>query len=165
MIRFLDFAGADGWDPQLILVMGGGVAVNLATFRYMAKTWATKVPPLYTVTADGNSPHPKTFAALIPYGPSAGPNRVIDWKLLLGSAMFGVGWGLTGICPGPGVVSFVSGGSHFGVVLPAIVVGMALYEATSAFGYLDEAPSSECGNNSVAPIASRASCCTRPPFI
>lgn len=143
--RFLDVAGSEGWDPQLMMVMAGGVGVNLLTFRVMATSWGAAQPPLYMATADGDPPHPKTYGALIPYGPSAAPNRVVDWKLLAGSVLFGVGWGLTGICPGPGVVSYVSGGDHAGVVLPSIIVGMAAFEAASALGWLDGSESRERG--------------------
>ena len=46
-----------------------------------------------------------------------------------GSALFGFGWGLTGVCPGPAVVDYVTGGAHFGVTVPCMLLGMALFEA------------------------------------
>jgi hypothetical protein len=152
VLRFLDPGAIGGWDPQLAAVMTAGVAINAVTFRHMATAWGAHVPPLYTATADGAHPHPKTLSALIPYGPNAAPNRVVDARLIVGSAMFGVGWGLTGVCPGPGLVAYAGGGGELvGVVLPGIVVGMAAYEAAGVMGYFGgagpaaAAVSSECG--------------------
>lgn len=136
VLRFLDFAGDGGWDPQLMLVMGGGVAVNAVLWRMMAVgRLATYVPPL-AAAADDSGPcsHAATapLCKRIAYGPGARSNRLIDAKLLAGSMLFGFGWGLTGICPGPGVVDYPTGGAHFGVTVPAIVAGMASYEVAAA---------------------------------
>lgn len=155
VLRFLDPGAEGGWDPQLAAVMAAGVAINAVTFRHMATAWGARVPPLFAATADGARPHPKTLSALIPYGPAAAPNRVVDSRLVVGSAMFGVGWGLTGVCPGPGVVAYVGGGGELvGVALPGILVGMALYEAAGALGYF--------GN--VGAAADAASECVGPRF-
>lgn len=77
---FLDFAGA--WNPSLALVMGGGIATALPAF-----TWAR---------------HRRTT---LRGGPISLPAaRGIDTRLILGAVIFGIGWGLSGICPGPGIV-------------------------------------------------------------
>jgi uncharacterized membrane protein YedE/YeeE len=57
----------------------------------------------------------------------------IDRRLLLGSALFGIGWGLAGICPGPGFVLLGAGAQKGGLFVLAMLVGMALFEA---YGYL-----------------------------
>ena len=72
------------WDPALMFVMVGALAFNFISFRFILSS-----SPLYSVS---NSGIPKT--------------SVIDFKLLLGAAIFGLGWGLSGLCPGPGMINF-----------------------------------------------------------
>lgn len=85
VIGFLDIGGA--WDASLALVMVAAIAVHFLAYRLIrrraAPVWAEK------------------FA--LP------TRREIDAKLVLGAAVFGVGWGLGGYCPGPGVVSLGAG--------------------------------------------------------
>ena len=97
---FLDIAGA--WDPTLLFVMGGGVAATFVGYRYVLQRkqplWAPKFP----------SP----------------PSGSIDAPLLSGAALFGVGWGLSGYCPGPAVVSLASGRRQILLFVAAMVIGM-----------------------------------------
>ena len=97
---FLDIAGA--WDPTLLFVMGGGVAVTFVGYRYVLQRkqplWAPKFP-----------------------SPPAG---TIDVPLLSGAAIFGAGWGLSGYCPGPAVVSLASGRGQVLLFVAAMVIGM-----------------------------------------
>jgi uncharacterized protein len=83
VLRFLDFTAipSGGWDPSVALVIGGGLVVMFAAVQY-AKRWDR---PLFD----------STF-----HGPDY--NR-IDTPLIVGSALFGVGWGMSGICPGPAI--------------------------------------------------------------
>ncbi|MAZ47985.1 MAG: YeeE/YedE family protein [Halobacteriovoraceae bacterium] len=84
VIGFLDLWGT--WDPDLIFVMGGAAGLNFVTFRFVLKR---KNPLL------GENFHMPTA-------------NEIDLKLLVGSALFGIGWGLGGICPGPGIANLFS---------------------------------------------------------
>lgn len=84
VIAFLDFSG--GWDPSLALVMGAGFMVH-------ALAWRSARPPRKPM-----------FGTAYPSPPSP----QIDARLLGGAAIFGLGWGLGGFCPGPAVVSMVS---------------------------------------------------------
>ena len=104
VLAFLDFAGA--WDPSLALVMGVGVLVNVLLFRVALRRGA----PLLG----------GTFA--LP------DKRAIDARLVGGAAVFGVGWGLGGFCPGPAVVSVAGGAAPVIVFVVAMVVGMALHD-------------------------------------
>jgi uncharacterized protein len=104
VLAFLDFAGA--WDPSLALVMAGGVLVNVLLFRVAFRRGA----PLLG----------GTFA--LPQ------RREIDVRLVGGAAVFGVGWGLGGFCPGPAVVSMAGGAAPVIVFVVAMVVGMALHD-------------------------------------
>jgi len=87
---FLDFTNnSKGWDPTLAAVMAGGVIINTITFNGFHAT--PSVPVLCS---------PKTsVASKIKIG-AVPENLKIDWKLLLGSALFGCGWGIAGVCPG-----------------------------------------------------------------
>lgn len=99
---FLDVTGA--WNPSLALVMGGAIAVAAPAF-YLARRNGR------AVQGCGISP--------------AGSARV-DAKLLLGAAIFGLGWGLSGICPGPGLVLLGYGARGAFVFVAAMVIGTRL---------------------------------------
>ncbi len=104
VLAFLDLAGK--WDPSLALVMGGAIAVGLAAFA-LAKR------------------RPTTWLGLPMMLPVA---RHIDRRLVIGSLLFGVGWGVAGICPGPALV-LVGAGVWKGVIFAvAMLAGMALFE-------------------------------------
>ncbi len=85
VIGFLDLTG--NWDPSLALVMVGAITVHAVSFRLIMK----RPSPLFS---------PKF---LVP------TRRDIDAKLVVGSLIFGVGWGLGGFCPGPALVAFATG--------------------------------------------------------
>jgi len=134
VLRFLDFAGDDGWDPQLGFVMAAAVCVNLPASQLLARRHGAAAPPLFAPVAagGGGGKHPPTFAKLLPLW-TAADNMRFDGPLLCGAALFGLGWGLVGVCPGPGIVAFASGTSgHFSIVAAGAVLGMALYEACAA---------------------------------
>ena len=104
VLGFLDLAGA--WDPTLALVMAGAVAVGAAAFAFMKKRTRTLLgAPL-----------------LLP-----SPRR-IDRRLVLGSLVFGVGWGLAGICPGPALVLAGAGSAKGIVFLVAMIAGNGIFE-------------------------------------
>jgi uncharacterized membrane protein YedE/YeeE len=96
---FLDVTG--NWDPSLALVMGGAVAVTFIAFRLTRRSGT----PLF----DSMFHRP-------------GKTR-IDAPLVLGSAVFGVGWGLSGYCPGPGIATLVTGSSEALVFVAAMIAG------------------------------------------
>lgn len=98
--NFLDFFGQ--WDPSLALVMGGAIAVGLIAF-----TWTKK-----------------RRAALLGDAMQLPTNHAIDRKLLTGSALFGVGWGLAGFCPGPALMNLATLQSEVWLFVAAMLVGM-----------------------------------------
>lgn len=109
VLGFLDLAGK--WDPSLAFVMGGAVMVGLVAF-YLARRRTT------------------TFLGGAFHLPSA---KHIDRRLVLGNIAFGIGWGLGGFCPGPGLVSMAAGQTKALVFVAAMVAGMALFEFAERF--------------------------------
>ena len=103
IIGFLDVAGE--WDPTLMFVMGGALLVTIPAFRLILG-WGR---PLL---AEGFALPTKT---------------ALDGRLLGGAALFGVGWGLSGFCPGPAVVALVTGLLPVFAFVAAMVGGMAIY--------------------------------------
>eukprot|EP00040_Diaphanoeca_grandis_P043692 m.9990 g.9990 ORF g.9990 m.9990 type:complete len:340 (-) comp8047_c0_seq1:163-1182(-) len=94
VVQFLDVFNASGWDPSLAFVMGGGVLVTMIFFRPLMDD-RHKAKRGTSFEADRHdSLH--SFAA-----------RPVSLDLIAGALMFGVGWGLTGICPGPGLINSV----------------------------------------------------------
>lgn len=102
VLGFLDVAGA--WDASLALVMGGAVGLNVILFRIILRR---KEPIL------GGIFH-------IPQ------RKDIDGRLVIGAAIFGVGWGIAGYCPGPGIVSLASGSAGAIVFVIAMAAGLAV---------------------------------------
>lgn len=107
---FLDLFGA--WDPSLALVMGGAIFVGFFAFALARKR---------TTTFVGGALH-------LPTG------RDIDQPLVVGSLIFGAGWGLAGFCPGPGIVSMAAGQPKAAVFVVAMLAGMLVHKFLSAGG-------------------------------
>ena len=106
VIGFLDLAGT--WDPSLAFVMGGAIAVGFFAFGMAKKR---------TTNFFGGALHLPT-------------SKDIDKRLVIGSLLFGAGWGLAGFCPGPGIVSMAAGEVKGLVFVAAMVAGMAVFEFT-----------------------------------
>lgn len=87
---FLDFSGPDGWDPSLMGVMAGAVGFNLISFRLL-RNWEVKPVCLSASTCDSAALHKSGMN----YG-AVPANLDINWKLMLGATIFGVGWGMGG---------------------------------------------------------------------
>ena len=101
---FLDLFGL--WDPSLALVMGGAIAVGLIGFTLASRrtnSWSGEPIDL-----------PKS--------------TVVDRRLVLGGILFGVGWGIAGYCPGPGIVAASAGSLAGGVFVVAMLAGMTIHD-------------------------------------
>lgn len=107
---FLDLGGS--WDPSLALVMGGAILVGLGAFA-MAR---------------------KRTTAFLGGAMRLPQSNDIDRRLVAGALIFGVGWGLAGFCPGPGLVSMAAGEPKALGFVIAMGLGMAIYE------WVDRAP-------------------------
>ena len=117
---FLRFAGDRGFDYTLMGVMGGGALLNLITFSAMSRSNAS---PLCS-----DEPTPTPLGPAVGFGPSCSKNRLIDAPLLIGAALFGLGWGLGGVCPGPSLVLLGAGAEAMHHFVPAMLLGAALVD-------------------------------------
>ncbi len=104
VIGFLDLAGA--WNPSLALVMAGAVAIGAVAFRVAG------------ARTDSLLGHPMRLPAA----------AAIDRRLVLGSLVFGAGWGLAGFCPGPALASLAAGSVKPLIFTAAMVAGMGVFE-------------------------------------
>ena len=109
VIGFLDFSGQ--WDPSLAMVMGGAVIIGFFAFTIAKKRKSTFL--------GGVLRFPLTTK--------------IDKPLVIGSLLFGTGWGLAGFCPGPALVSMADGQSKALVSVVAMLVGMLGFELMDRF--------------------------------
>ena len=103
VVGFLDIAG--NWDPSLMLVMVAGLGVTVPSFHLVLK----RSQPLFN----------KQF--FLP------TRKDLDGKLIAGAALFGIGWGIAGYCPGPALAALVSLNSNVILFCAAMVVGMVLH--------------------------------------
>ena len=111
VIGFLNFAGIvaperfGAWDASLVFVMGGALLITLVAFAITPtkgrKPWVSDKFELPT-------------------------RKDIDFKLVAGATLFGVGWGLAGYCPGPAMASVISGGVDALVFVAALLTGLLL---------------------------------------
>ena len=101
---FLDITGE--WDYSLIGVMAGAILVHGTLFYFIKKRSSPLLDTKFHV-----------------------PNRKdIDVRLVSGAALFGLGWGWTGICPGPGIVSLVSGNQNIILFIVFMLLGMGFFK-------------------------------------
>ena len=101
---FLDVFGA--WDISLALVMGGGLMVALVGVQLAKRQQSSWIGTLIEMPT----------------------KTTINKKLLIGAMLFGIGWGLVGICPGPGIVLLGTGQWQAYVFIPAMIIGMLIYQ-------------------------------------
>ena len=106
---FLDLFGL--WDPSLALVMGGAIAVGFFAFTLAKKRTTNFLGGMLRLPAKNQ----------------------IDKPLIIGSVLFGAGWGLAGFCPGPALVSMASGQPKALVFVFAMVTGMVGFELMGRF--------------------------------
>jgi uncharacterized protein len=104
VLNFLDFAGH--WDPSLAFVMIGAVAVAAVGFALGRRRIASVLGGKFHVPAATR----------------------IDAPLVLGAALFGIGWGLIGFCPGPAITALGFGSIQAVIFVAAMIVGMLLFQ-------------------------------------
>jgi uncharacterized membrane protein YedE/YeeE len=108
VLGFLDVAGS--WDPTLAFVMGGALLVTFPAFQLVKKFGQPVCAAQFQIPT----------------------NKVIDTKLVTGSAMFGIGWGLVGFCPGPAIAALVTLQADVFIFGGSLLVGMVLFQVWDA---------------------------------
>jgi uncharacterized membrane protein YedE/YeeE len=99
VLAFLDITGA--WDPSLALVMGGGAGLTALVFPWVLRHPAPRLDSRFHLPT----------------------KRQLDRRLVIGAAVFGVGWGLAGYCPGPALVALTLGTSEPWLFVAAMIAG------------------------------------------
>lgn len=112
VLAFLDITG--DWDPSLAFVMMGAIAVGFFAFR----------------AASHHSTSRLGLPVRLP------ETTLVDRKLVVGAVLFGAGWGLAGFCPGPAVVSVLTGGCDVWIFVASMLAGMGLYTLAARLGWL-----------------------------
>jgi len=118
VIGFLDIFG--DWDPSLAFVMGGAILVHLGFHQAFKNRQAPLLDTQFHLPV---------------------PIR-IDGRLLLGAAVFGVGWGLGGFCPGPGLMSVVSTAPASLIFVMGTIIGILFFNAMMRILHIKEPESS-----------------------
>ncbi|MGJ5176578.1 DUF6691 family protein [Bradyrhizobium oligotrophicum] len=105
VLNFLDLAAirSGGWDPSLILVMAGAVTVTFVGFRLVFRRQRPILDDRFHLPS----------------------SQTLDWRIATGPAIFGIGWGLAGICPGPAFVALGYGSPAIPLFVVAMMIGMA----------------------------------------
>lgn len=107
VIGFLDFFG--DWDPSLAFVMGGAIFVYAIGFRFVTKRSSPILANFFQIPT----------------------NKKIDKKILVGAALFGIGWGIAGYCPGPALVSLSTGRLDAIIFAIAMLSGILVFKVQS----------------------------------
>jgi len=108
VLGFLDIFG--NWDPSLALVMGGAVVVSALGYWVAKRRGVPVLAPRLEIPT----------------------RRDLDPRLIGGAALFGIGWGLVGLCPGPALVGLTFGPSQVFAFVAAMIVGMAVFRLVPA---------------------------------
>ena len=110
VLDFLDVSG--NWDPSLALVMAGALVVALPAFRATARQARPLLAPAFVLPE----------------------RRGVDWPLVAGAAIFGLGWGTAGYCPGPAITALSNLNVEIFVFVAAMVAGGWLHRALESRG-------------------------------
>jgi len=108
VLAFLDFGGivSGAWDPSLALVMGAALLVSAPAFYFARRRGRAVLDTRLWIPA----------------------RRDLDGRLIGGAALFGVGWGLVGFCPGPAIAALGLGATKAAIFCAAMLAGMVFYE-------------------------------------
>lgn len=124
VLGFLDVA--ERWDPSLLFVLGGAVGVTAIAFRFVLKLESPLFAPAFRL--------PQTHS--------------IDKPLIIGSALFGAGWGISGYCPGPAIALLAAPNWELGVFLPTLLLGYLLQHHWNKWpGRIDKASTTDENSN------------------
>ena len=120
VVGFLDVFGQ--WDPSLAFVMGGALLVNLLAYMFVV---------------------PSRSEPLVEESFHIPTRSDIDWRLIVGGAFFGAGWGIAGFCPGPALTALGSGKTDVMIFVASMAGGMYLYRLVDDIVFGEVADTSE----------------------
>jgi uncharacterized membrane protein YedE/YeeE len=106
VLGFLDIAGP--WDPSLALVLGGALGLSAPAFRYILRRSGPLLDEQFHVPAD---------------------RPWLEPRLLFGAVLFGIGWGISGYCPGPALAQLAAPNAETWAFLPALITGSVIARA------------------------------------
>lgn len=109
--KIIDFLSPQNWDASLLFVMAGAVLVHSFSYLFIKKRKSPLLDTQWHVPTRND----------------------ISTRLVIGSALFGIGWGLGGYCPGPAVTSLASGSSQAALFVVSMLVGMLLFKKTEPY--------------------------------
>jgi uncharacterized protein len=104
VLGFLDIAGA--WDPTLAFVMAGALLVTAPAFRWVLKRRAPWFGSRFALPTKTD----------------------LEPRLVVGAALFGIGWGIAGLCPGPAVTDLITGRPGIVLFVASMIAGTLLYD-------------------------------------
>lgn len=116
VLGFLDVAGE--WDASLLLVLGGAVGMTLVAFRFVLKRPTPVFEPAFILPT----------------------LRHIDGPLVVGAALFGIGWGISGYCPGPGIALLAAPNWEALIFIPAVLFGAFLHRMSAPSPFSAQKP-------------------------
>ncbi|MBI1391408.1 MAG: YeeE/YedE family protein [Alphaproteobacteria bacterium] len=119
VLAFLDIAG--NWDPSLALVMASAVTINFIGLRIVTRRARPLLAEAFSIPA----------------------RRDLDRELIAGAAVFGVGWGLAGLCPGPAIAALAIAPGSAAIFVGAMLAGMAAGRAIKQTGVLSDRRSAQ----------------------
>ena len=109
--KIIGFFNISHWDPSLIFVMIGAVGVHLISYPLVKRRQSPLLESKWHVPT----------------------RRDVTPRLMLGSALFGIGWGLAGFCPGPALASLAAGDVRTVVFVVTMILGMLLFRKTEPY--------------------------------
>jgi uncharacterized membrane protein YedE/YeeE len=116
VMNFLDVTGT--WDASLLFVLGAAVLLAAASFRWVLGQTSPVLDEKYHL-----------------------PEAIkVDARLITGAAIFGIGWGIAGYCPGPAIASLGLGNQEVLWLVPALLIGAALQRSIDAVGRFKSSP-------------------------
>lgn len=114
--KIIGFLNPWEWDPSLLFVMLGGVGIHIIAYPLIRKRHSPLLDTKWHVPT----------------------RKDVTSRLVLGAALFGVGWGLGGFCPGPGVTSLASANFQAFLFVGAMIIGMIIFKKTEPYLKLRE---------------------------
>ena len=133
VLDFLDVTGA--WDASLAFVMMGAIGLNVVVYRLILRRAAPIFGGVFALPT----------------------RRDVDVRLLAGAGLFGVGWGLAGYCPGPGVVSLAAGQIGALVFVAMMIAGQVAHYLVERVGAAPDREGDQCGEPAPLPAGSAGS--------